>query len=489
MGFADKVQEFKLSKKFKYIYFGLLMVIFPIVIIIYGAMYFGGLWDPVGKVKNVEVTVVNNDIGCPPESNILCLVLSSQLGSTEPINIGNTIVGSIQGNQQLSSIFKWKYESHTEEEAYKSVEDYETWGVMYIPQNFTQNLLSQIDTSAYASPEAQQALIQQITTQLNVTPQQLMTMYDMSKLTQVIKPTINYIYDYAHSYTGMTFVTTYLKNIDLNIKKTVALSLYRRVSAVGAKFSNDFYQGAYLSNYVDIHPLHKFGENFASFLLLIVIYIAAIAATIVYRKYRPFDEIIKENKNSKAILVKSLLGKYGISIVYMLITNFLLCVVLVMFSDYQMEHSIVLSFLIMTLWSLTALCFCSLASNLLPLLPFVGICVIFLVIQLASCGGIVAVEFQPGFWNIGKGLPMYYTAAEMRYLLFNTGGRYSARNVWIVVAWTAVLFVLDIITSLFVLNKVRKQNDSSKQVSSTKKVTPTSKEMENAMMVETDIAH
>ncbi|OUM61229.1 hypothetical protein PIROE2DRAFT_12810 [Piromyces sp. E2] len=467
MGLIDTIEQFKLSKRFKYFYFGMLCVLFPLVITIYGIVYFGGLWDPLSRLKNLQVSIVNKDVGCPPETNLFCLILSSQLPQTMPIQaikLGDLIVNNIKQNDQSKNIFDWQYDDFTFEQSKKTVEDYDRWGVIYIPEDFTQNILSQIDKSGISDPNA---VLGPILAAKNMTLADLIKVYGPSALTSLTQSTqasINYIYDTARSYTSVTFVTTVFETIDKVLKKGVALGIYEKVAASGlAKFNNNFYLNAYDSNYIDIHPLRNFGQNFASFMLFVIVYIAAIATNLVYRKYRPFNNYIQTKKTNGAIIT-SAFAKIGINMVYMLVVCALMMLVMFMFGDGQHENSTFCAYLIFVLWAFISITFCHIISNLLPLLPFLGVCVIFLVIQLATCGGIIANRLQPGFWNIGKAFPMYYATAEMKYILFDTGGRFSGRNILALLLWAFGLAIVDIITCLFQLNNVKKASPSGSDI-------------------------
>jgi len=462
MGIIDSIEKFKLSKKFKYFFFGMLCVLFPLVITIYGIVYFGGLWDPISKLKNLKVSIVNDDQGCPT-TNIFCLALSTQ-SITIP-NMGDMIKQNLLSNEQTKDLFKWqtndfeneKEDANKEELSYDIVEKYDRWGVIYIPKNFTVNILSQMDKSAFQSEEVQQQLIAGIAQKLGVQPQTVPTLFNMNDLTNTDEATLFYIYDTGRSYTSVTFVSTAFETIDKVLKKTLALTMYKTATANSVTFNNNFYMNAYVSNFVDLHPIHNFGQNFASFMLFVIIYIAAIATNLVYRKYRPFNYYIQDNKTNTSIFI-SALSKIGINMIYMLIVSAFMMLVMFMFGNGQHENNLFCTYLIFVLWAFICLTFCHIISNLLPLLPFLGVCVIFLVVQLATCGGIITTNLQPGFWNIGKAFPMYYATAEMKYLLFDTGGRFSGRNVLVLLLWALGLAVVDVITCIFQLNNVRKQS-------------------------------
>lgn len=300
MGFLQTIEDFKMSKRFKYIFFGILCVLFPLVITIYGIVYFGGLWDPISRLNNLKVSFVNEDVGCPVTDNLLCLILSTQLPGD--LNIGKMIVSKIQSHPQAKDLFDWQYnDNYTEPQCYEYVDNYDRWAVVHIPQNFTQNILSQIKRDQYNNETARNALLGQICQSLQIPQDQclatLVSKYDVSKLLTSTKANIDYIYDTARSYTSVTFVTTALETIDKTLKQGIAEQLYTLGTLKGQSFNNEFYLDAYNSNFVDIHPLHKFGQNFATFMLYVIIYIAAIATNFVYRKYRPFNNYIQDKKN------------------------------------------------------------------------------------------------------------------------------------------------------------------------------------------------
>ncbi|ORX41386.1 hypothetical protein BCR36DRAFT_364482 [Piromyces finnis] len=488
MGLIETIENFKMSKKFKYIFFGMLCVLFPLVITIYGIVYFGGLWDPLGKLKNLKVTIVNKDVGCPPDTNLLCLILSSQLPPTMPIQaikIGDTIVESIKQNDQAKDIFNWQFEDLTYEQSKQTVEDYDRWGVIYIPEDFTQNILSQIDKSGMSNVTA---IITPILQATGMTQVDLIKKYGPNALASLAESTqasIDYIYDTARSYTSVTFVTTVFETIDKTLKKGVSLNLYQKVVATGlAKFNNKFYLNAYDSNYVDIHPLNNFGQNFASFMLFLIIYISAIATNLVYRKYRPFNNYIQTKKTNGSIIT-SAFAKIGINMIYMLVVCAFMMLVMFMFGKAQHEKNTFCIYLIFVLWAFISLTFCHIISNLLPLLPFLGICVIFLVVQLATCGGIIANQLQPGFWNVGKAFPMYYATAEMKYLLFGTGGRFNGRNILALLLWAVGLAVVDLLTCIFQLRNIRKAAPS--ETTDLEKQNTIETQQQNARVTQQDI--
>jgi len=456
MSFIDEIEKFKLSKKFKYIYFGILCVLFPLVITIYGIVYFGGLWDPIGKIKYLKVSIVNDDEGCP-NSNVFCLVLSTK-NLTIP-NLGSMIKNNIETNEKTKDIFDWELHDFENENgadkeklSYEIVDKYDRWGVIYIPKNFTQNVLSQMDKSPYQSQEAQKYIFNLLSQKYGVDPTKL----NMKDLTETRDATIFYIYDTARSYTSVSFVTTAFESIDKGLKKSLALQMYEIGTKNGAAFNNNFYLNAYVTNFVDIHPLRNFGQNFASFMLFVIIYVSAIATNLVYRKYRPFNYYIQDEKTNTSIFI-SAFCKICINMMYMLIVCAFMMIVMFMFGDAQHENNVFCIYLIFVLWAFICLSYCHVVSNLLPLLPFLGISVITLVVQLATCGGIIANKLQPSFWNIGKALPLYYATAEMKFILFDTGRRFSGRNILALLLWAVGLSFLDILTNLAQLNNVRRQ--------------------------------
>jgi len=478
MGLIDKIEEFKMNKKFKYFFFGMLCVLFPLVITIYGVFYFGGLWDPLSRLKNLKVSIVNKDVACPLQ-NPLCMAVASKAPTIATESIGKTIKDSIMANPESAKIFDWQEDDFDLEQSRKAVGDYDRWGVIYIPEDFTQNIISQLDTSGLATPENIAAFAQA----LHMTPEQIQGLF-ANAIASAKKPEIHYIYETARSYTSVTFVSTVFETLDKTLKKSIAQAMYQKVVASGnGAFKNEFYLNAFESVYEDLRPIHNFGQNFASFILFVVVYIAAIATTLVYRKYRPFNNYIQSEKSTKSIFVASF-TKICINMIYMILASSFMMLVIFMFGNAQHEKSTFCAFLIFVLWSFISLVFCQLISNLLPLLPFLGVCVIFLVIQLATCSGIVAVQLQPGFWNIGKALPMYYATAEMKYLLFDTGGRFSGRNVLALLLWAAGLAVLDFISSLVQLRNVRnaapkEPRDLEKQEMATNNNRVTQQDIEN----------
>lgn len=101
------------------------MVVLLVIIIIpslYALLNIQATWDPYARTSNIEVAVVNEDLGY------------STNGTT--YNVGNMLVDELKNNTS----FSWKFVDRTT--AMNNVKNGKYYAALIIPGNFSENLLS-----------------------------------------------------------------------------------------------------------------------------------------------------------------------------------------------------------------------------------------------------------------------------------------------------------------------------------------------------------
>lgn len=92
---------------------------------IYSTLFLSSMWDPYGKVSNLPVAIVNNDVSTNYED--------------KKINVGEKLVDSLKENDSLAFNFV------DEDTAMKGLENGTYYMVITIPKNFSENAITLLD--------------------------------------------------------------------------------------------------------------------------------------------------------------------------------------------------------------------------------------------------------------------------------------------------------------------------------------------------------
>jgi len=130
----------------------LLLAATSFVMIVYIWLYLGALWSPLTRVKNVEIVLYNADSGFDYTQTPAQLVPLFQ-SITQNASLGTIVQKQIMDpSGALNHVVKWVDMSQesgwTRDSLIDHVEKGKTWGLLYIPANFSNNFLSYAPTNA-----------------------------------------------------------------------------------------------------------------------------------------------------------------------------------------------------------------------------------------------------------------------------------------------------------------------------------------------------
>ncbi|OUM70045.1 hypothetical protein PIROE2DRAFT_1996, partial [Piromyces sp. E2] len=130
-----------------------------------------------------------------------------------------------------------------------------------------------------------------------------------------------------------------------------------------------------------LHTLKKYGHNFSTFISLMLIWISSISATIITHFYFPFETL-------------------------------------------------------------------SVNNTLVHILPFIGfylVALIFMMLQITTCGGILDHAVQYGFWKIGRALPFYYGVRQLKVIIWKVGEHTTWVNLVVLFSWLIISTTISLI--------------------------------------------
>jgi len=291
------------------------------------------------------------------------------------------------------------------------IENHEYWAALYIPENFTINVLTNLNA------------------------------VNKDKLVPV---ETELIFDEARNYTTMRFI---LKAFNM-MEEAFFNSLVKKFDEQGG-LNPLFIIERINYKETNLHAVNGFGQNFSSFIFLLIIWVGTIATSIISHFYFPFENHWVEKKDTKHPILKAMLLK----ITVIVLINVVICVIssVIPFfcgGTFEIEHGYwkLLGFLLF--FSLSGLGVNNLLIHILPFIAYYLTAVTFMFLQLLSCGGLLDNDVQPEFFKIGRAFPMFYGVRETRYIYWGSGKQYRTTNFLIIGIWAAV----SIVASLFMYN-------------------------------------
>lgn len=385
----------KKEKKFPTFHIILFGIAIPLITLIMGMIYIGGLWNPVEKVTELNYVIVSSDKGCYTP-------ICAKMGLDEKINIGN-FYSQLDGKGGHFTLV-----TGDRQKALDMIEHHDYWAALYVPENFTSDLLLNLNA--------------------------------INKVA-LVPVEVDFIYDEVRSYTTMNFI----KKAFSMMEKAFFNSLVKKFDEKG-NFNPLFLIEGINYKDVNLHPISGFGQNFATFIFLLIVWIGTIATSIISHFYFPFEDHWLLKKTTKQPILKAVTAKITFSICIMVIID-VICSVIPYFCGGEFEiqkgYWAFLGFIIF--FSLSGLGINNLLIHTLPFIFFYLFAVTFMFLQLLSCGGLVDNDIQYDFFKIGRAFPMYYGVKEIRYIYWKSGDHYQKKNCLIIALWAAVT----IIASLF----------------------------------------
>ena len=167
--------------------------------------------------------------------------------------------------------------------------------------------------------------------------------------------------------------------------------------------------------------LCRYGLNFDSYLSSLVLWIASIITMTVIPKYSNAveEKFFKTKHNKHLSIMTGMLTRMGLCLVISLLQAALVMSVVAAFHGTP-HYSLGIFFI--WLWY-TAICFQWVIGSIIALVgpdTFQLPATLWLILQLTSCAGLMDPVLQPGFYQIGRAFPLYYSVQGNRTILFGS---------------------------------------------------------------------
>ncbi|OUM70047.1 hypothetical protein PIROE2DRAFT_57095 [Piromyces sp. E2] len=378
------------EKKFPTYHILLFALVIPIVSLLMGMIYIGGIWNPIKKIPDLNYIIINHDKGCyTPEC--------AKMGIDKNTNLG-VYYQQLDGKGGHFSII-----SGDRNKAIDMVENHEYWAALYVPENFTINVLMNLNA-------VNNSTLVPVETEL--------------------------IFDEVRNYTTMKFI---LKAFNM-MEEAFFNSLVKKFEEKGSFNPLFIIEGIHYKE-INLHKVNSFGQNFSSFIFLLIIWIGTIATSIISHFYFPFENHWVEKKDTKHPILKAMITKISVIVLINIVIDVISSVIPFFCGTFEIEHGYwkLLGFLLF--FSLSGLGVNNLLIHILPFIFYYFTAITFMFLQLLSCGGLLDNDVQPEFFKIGKAFPMFYGVRETRYLYWGSGKQYRTENFLVIGIWAIVSII------------------------------------------------
>ncbi|ORX65369.1 hypothetical protein BCR32DRAFT_297749 [Anaeromyces robustus] len=398
------------SQKKNHKYFPWKALIYYIIIIslfafIFGFLYIGGLWNPGKKLLGMKYIVVNSDKGCYSNT-------CARVGFNETMNIGN-FYSRLDGTGGRFTVV-----NGNRADAVEYVKKFKYWAAFYIPEKFTIDVIQNLNSISKSFSQA----------------------------------TVEIIVDETRQYTTVSMIRKALRRLQKNFHIYLARSFDYKGS-----FNPIFLIRGIEYKETSLHTVDKYGQSFATFVTLMLIWIASISASIITHFYFPFESLWLEKKDAKHPILKVICLKILVCGLMTLFITFVVLIIQYICGELQVEKGYPAYFFFVYFFS-----FCGLAVNntLIHLLPFIAYYLtvtIFMILQITTCNGILDHSLQYGFWKIGRALPMYYGVRQLKIIFWKVGEHTTVINLIVILLWILFFSSTTIILYVFELKSKREE--------------------------------
>ncbi|KAG0260394.1 hypothetical protein BG011_001923 [Mortierella polycephala] len=413
----------------------LLLAATTLVMIVYIWLYLGALWSPLTRVKNVEIVLYNADAGfdysqTPPQLTQLFQSV------THNSSLGSIIQGQIMDPQgQLNHVVSWIDKSQEpgwdRESLVDHIEKGKSWGLLYIPANFSNNFLS------YAPS----------------------TTNGPATLDSIKVVDMEYVFDQGRNYATHSIIEKYIsKSMDI-MAKTFERSLL--TSAANQTLLQNMHpvlwvQAIHMTETV-MNPVLVYGQNFAAYVVFIVQYIGSMLAVYSICKYLPNTietigvltfpneataqlPIKKTSQIPKFPALRIVMARHTIAMMFSIIHTIFIWMVPQVLDAHQMsEHyngGIAFAFIWFTGISFISILF--LLSHLLTVDGFQGPATMLMILMFTSSCGIIDWVVMPGFFRVGVIFPFTYAVKGLRTIYFGSLRDEMWINWLVILAWIVI---------------------------------------------------
>ncbi|KAI8898957.1 hypothetical protein BC833DRAFT_564532 [Globomyces pollinis-pini] len=406
----------------------LLTLFLAIIVILYGVFYLGCLWDPISKLKNVPVAILNQDngfdfTGYPIE------VQQKLLGFTNNQTLGELISGSFfNENSPFHSTLKWEsIESNVNANDLNDrvgLGDY--WAAIIIPSNFSNAFLSNLEnkTSHHINPNA----------------------FNM---------TIQFTYDQARQFTVVSIITRAVQTIMDNVSYTFGSKLVSQAEKSPNGHLDLIVVPEFLLKPIwlihnNIHPVNHYGHNFSTYVGAIVLWLGGmIVTTLLFKIYQSRFIYLHPQIHQPRFKIRYLISSAFMVIFFSFVSSVIFFGTLSVLNGsntpFIVGNSTSMDYILFGwLFTLTSSLFCCIFANLMGVDNYSMIPSIFLIMQLATSNAILDPIVMDKLTYVSDAFPLTYAVKGFRCLTFGTQCHKMGSYVGVLFIWVGVTGVLNL---------------------------------------------
>ncbi|KAF9435597.1 hypothetical protein BGZ76_005929 [Entomortierella beljakovae] len=429
-----------------------LLIVTTLIVAVYIWLYLGSLWNPLTRVKNFDLVFYNADAGFDYSHT------SPQLIPLFQSITSNSSLGSIVQNQvmdpngQLNHVVTWRDMSQEagwdRDSLIDIVEKGDAWGLVYIPSNFSNNFLS------YAP-----------------------SVNGPATATTVNPVSMEYVFDQGRAYGSHSILEKYIS------KSFAALCSGFEQKLLTSPANQTLLQNMYPSFWLQsmhftetiLHPVTLYGQNFAAYVLFIVMYIGSMLTVYTTTKFLPttvetigvLDNIQGNGKSitpGKFPALRIVWARHNVGAIFSTVHVIFIWMVPQVLDGHQMSDKYNAGIAFAFLW-LVGKCFLATLFLLCTLLTVDGFQLpgtVFMILMFTSSGGILDWNLMPGFFRIGKAFPFTYAVKGMKAIYFGSNTNDMWINWVVITAWTVIPLV---ITMIMARSDIRLRREAMRQTS------------------------
>ncbi|KFH68806.1 hypothetical protein MVEG_05610 [Podila verticillata NRRL 6337] len=433
----------------------ILFVATSVVMIIYTWLYLGSLWSPLTRVQNVEIVFYNADKGFDYSTTPQQLVPLFQ-GITRNSSLGTIVESQIMDPAgTLNHVVNWVDKTQEEGWDYDSLVDYvdkgKSWGLLYIPANFSNNFLSFAPSTTSGPATAASA-----------------------------KPVaMEYVFDQGRSYATHSIVEKYVS------KSMEALSRGFENNLLTSPANQTLLQVMHPTFWTQsirftetvMHPVLVYGQNFATYVVFIVLWIGSMLAVYSICKFLPNtietvgvltlgpDEPVPAGGKKplpKFPAIRIVLARHTVSMMFSLLHTVFIWMVPQVLHGHQMAENFsggyAFAFIWFTGWSFISMQF--LLAHLLGVDGFQIPATMLMILMFTASGGVLDWIIMPGFFRVGKAFPFSYAVRGLRTIYFGS----LENKMWI--NWLAIfgwIALPGLITLVMARSEIRQRRENMRR--------------------------
>jgi len=177
-----------------------------------------------------------------------------------------------------------------------------------------------------------------------------------------------------------------------------------------------------------------------------LIWISSISASIITHFYFPLESYwLETNKKIHNPFFKVIITKIVTCCIMTLFMSFVIIIIQVICGNMTMEKGYAAFYFFLFFFSLAGLTVNNALIHLMPFICYYMFALIFMMLQVTTCGGILDHSLQKGFWKIGRALPMYYGVRQLKNIYWGVGEHTTVVNILVILAWIVVFSIITLL--------------------------------------------